>query len=62
MKKGNLPPKERKRLARLKVELKKLEDRAYKMDGGDYDDQPWNDRYNAKAKEVVRLQKLNDGR
>lgn len=61
MNKGNLPPKERKRLARLKAELKKIEDKAYKMDGGySQHEERFNDRYAAKAMEVVRLQKLNN--
>ncbi len=61
MKKGNLPPKERKRLARLKKELYELGELAYKLDGNDgyeYGDR-LNDRYNAKDKEINRLKLLN---
>lgn len=59
MKKGNLSPKQRKRLARLKRELNELTDLAYKLDGNEYDDQRLNDRYNAKDKEATRLELLN---
>lgn len=62
MKKGNLTPKDRKRLARLKREMEEMETLAYKHDL----DESWavageklNTRYWQKANEVKRLSKLN---
>jgi len=50
-----LTVKDRKKLARLKLQLKQLEDKAYKMDGQEFDDKKLNDRYNAVANEVKML-------
>ncbi len=58
---SKLSIQDRKKLARLKRELLELAAKAYKMDGNDgyeYGDQ-LNDRYNAKEKEVKRLELLN---
>lgn len=62
MKKGNLTPKERKRLARLRRELTEMDALAYKHDL----DEDWavagdrlNSRYEQTSKEVNRLAKLN---
>lgn len=48
--------RERKCLARLKTELKKLEDKAYKTDGLEiiYSEK-FNSRYNAKIKQINKL-------
>lgn len=52
----NLIPRERKYLARLKTELKKLEDKAYKTDGLEIiDSEKFNSRYDAKVKEINKL-------
>lgn len=53
-----LTVKQRKKIARLKSELKKLEDKAYKMDGNDYYAEPFNSRYSQKEKELLSLQQL----
>ena len=52
-----MTPKQRKKLASLKQELIRLEDKAYKMDGNDYDDRPWNQRYEAKVNQIKKLEK-----
>lgn len=62
MKKGNLSPKDRKRLARLKCEMRKMNDWAYKHDLDEsraLAGERLNTRYEAAANEVKRLEKLN---
>jgi hypothetical protein len=56
MKKGT--PKQRKKFARVKSEMRKLEAKAYKLDGCEYNDERLNTRYFAKVKEFEALSQL----
>lgn len=55
MKNNSTSIQDRKKLSRLENELKKLEDKAYKMDGCEFDDELWNARYTSKQNEYLRL-------
>lgn len=54
----HLTVKNRKRLSRLKTEIEKLEAKAYKRDGMYSCNERFNNRYDAKVKEVIKLERL----